>query len=112
MHIIIYCSLCKFFTDSVYTYLLQLLTLGREWCISQIQMSQCLVSAATLTVTYIGVELLDFAINYIKHMYSFHCIEPVLVDYEPEVYALVDANVTLRCVPDDLRAPVIWEIAE
>lgn len=35
---------------------------------------------------------------------------PYLVEFDDTVYALPTANVTLRCLPNDTRAPVLWQL--
>lgn len=36
-------------------------------------------------------------------------IRPHLVEFDTTVYALPDAIVTLRCLPNDTRAPILWQ---
>ena len=33
---------------------------------------------------------------------------PTVEQYDPELYVALGQNVTARCIPDDERAPVLW----
>ena len=35
-------------------------------------------------------------------------IRPTFVGYDSSVFTLPGVNITLRCIPNDTRAPVIW----
>lgn len=35
-------------------------------------------------------------------------IQPFLLEYDTMVYSLPDAIITLRCLPNDTRAPILW----
>ena len=36
-------------------------------------------------------------------------VRPNLIEFDNVVYTLPNVNVTLRCLPNDTRAPILWQ---